>query len=386
MRGGARRVVVLATAAVAAGLEVKENQNFIPPIGEAFLSVKQDMTREYTQYLCGQSTSQHTLEKIQSKPKFSKVLQEICSRPECRKLQLQAFLVKPLQRLTKYPLMLKSLLEVLPEPPKNPASASCDRYCSLSAALTALQFLNTRANAFVKSSEVVKRIADMVDKSNYKLVSSVLMPPSLPQTVNCMPPLLMDGTIALQTSNLAEPKEAYLAVTQSHFLCVMPKKIVLQTKRDLLSSEKIRIQVTDTPGTLSFQVRISPEPSALNIQRQSQSPSPSPSPSLSPSSPRFPLRNSTPDQQLQAHPSEIPHAPGTPRHPHPLICDGAIAIASVMPPAPATPPPTPPPPSPQQQPHHISRLITRATTPDTPLVFLCSSDAVKSKWLAALSS
>ncbi|KAH3732976.1 Rho guanine nucleotide exchange factor 11 [Pelomyxa schiedti] len=373
--------------------EIKENPNTFPPIGEAFLSVKQDMTREYTQYLCGQSASQHTLQKIQYKPKLAGVLQEIGSRPECRKLQLQAFLVKPLQRLTKYPLMLKSLLEVLPEPCINTTAASpepCDRFCSLSTALAALQFLNTRANAFVKSSEVVKRVEDMVEKVNYKRIISVLMPPSLPQTVNCMPPLVMEGTIALQTSNLAEPKEAYLVVTQSHFLCVMPKKLVLQTKRDLLSAEKSRIEVTDTPGTPTFQVRITPEPSSLNPQRQSQSPSPSSSISPSPSpSPRFPLRTSNPDQQHQQqqqyqNPSGslgtngiTPRGSNKDQHQHPDV--GAL-VAMMMPPAPGVPPPTPP----QPPHHHISRFITR---PDAqPLVFVCSSDSIKSKWLEALSS
>ncbi len=38
---------------------------------------------------------------------FSDTLKDALSDPRCRNLNLQAFLIKPLQRLTKYPLLIR---------------------------------------------------------------------------------------------------------------------------------------------------------------------------------------------------------------------------------------------------------------------------------------
>lgn len=56
------------------------------------------------------------LEAFKSKyPKFAQFLGECFAKPECRLLPLESFLAQPLQRLTKYPLLLGQILKYTPE-------------------------------------------------------------------------------------------------------------------------------------------------------------------------------------------------------------------------------------------------------------------------------
>lgn len=55
------------------------------------------------------------LESRKAQPDLQMFLQHCLLKPECRSLDLGSFLLKPVQRICKYPLLLKALLKVTPE-------------------------------------------------------------------------------------------------------------------------------------------------------------------------------------------------------------------------------------------------------------------------------
>jgi len=62
----------------------------------------------YAEYCGDQKRSTQELRKLISEnPTFKQALDTCKANPECRKLDLFAFLLLPMQRLTKYPLLLK---------------------------------------------------------------------------------------------------------------------------------------------------------------------------------------------------------------------------------------------------------------------------------------
>ncbi|KAJ1919033.1 hypothetical protein IWQ60_007337 [Tieghemiomyces parasiticus] len=69
----------------------------------------------YSRYLCNQAASLRTMNSLlASNEKFSHFYRDRAGKPECRGLALDAFLILPFQRLLKYPLFLKNLLQVTP--------------------------------------------------------------------------------------------------------------------------------------------------------------------------------------------------------------------------------------------------------------------------------
>ena len=80
-------------------------------IGEFFLSIA-DMIKIYGSYVGNQDKALATLEKCRKKSKpFEIFLSNMMENPICRGLPLTAFLIKPTQRVCKYPLLLRELLK-----------------------------------------------------------------------------------------------------------------------------------------------------------------------------------------------------------------------------------------------------------------------------------
>eukprot|EP01087_Luapelamoeba_hula_P011975 TRINITY_DN3330_c1_g2_i1.p1 TRINITY_DN3330_c1_g2~~TRINITY_DN3330_c1_g2_i1.p1 ORF type:complete len:933 (+),score=196.33 TRINITY_DN3330_c1_g2_i1:160-2958(+) len=80
-------------------------------IGEAFLSVMQYL-KMYKIYCANQPASLKVLEACQTEnAHFAAFLLECIEDPRCRGLTLFSYLIKPVQRLCKYPLLIKALLQ-----------------------------------------------------------------------------------------------------------------------------------------------------------------------------------------------------------------------------------------------------------------------------------
>eukprot|EP01126_Amoeba_proteus_P049597 TRINITY_DN5810_c4_g1_i1.p1 TRINITY_DN5810_c4_g1~~TRINITY_DN5810_c4_g1_i1.p1 ORF type:complete len:435 (-),score=116.40 TRINITY_DN5810_c4_g1_i1:81-1355(-) len=80
------------------------------PIGDIFVEAAPSL-QGYKTYCTNQSDAFALLEELMECNKdFKEFLEECMSNPRCRGLGLQAWLIKPLQRLCKYPLLLREML------------------------------------------------------------------------------------------------------------------------------------------------------------------------------------------------------------------------------------------------------------------------------------
>jgi len=83
-------------------------------IGQCFLLLAKCLLI-YTDYCSNQPQADELLVKlIQTNSEFAALEQENMARPECRRLGLNAYLIKPVQRACKYPLLLRELLKETP--------------------------------------------------------------------------------------------------------------------------------------------------------------------------------------------------------------------------------------------------------------------------------
>eukprot|EP01127_Copromyxa_protea_P014769 TRINITY_DN4164_c0_g1_i1.p1 TRINITY_DN4164_c0_g1~~TRINITY_DN4164_c0_g1_i1.p1 ORF type:complete len:1319 (-),score=333.06 TRINITY_DN4164_c0_g1_i1:118-3849(-) len=79
-------------------------------IGDIFIDMSASLSI-YQDYCTNQTEAFQYLEYLKAtKPEFQAFLDEAMKSPQCRGLDLQAWLIKPLQRLCKYPILLRELL------------------------------------------------------------------------------------------------------------------------------------------------------------------------------------------------------------------------------------------------------------------------------------
>jgi len=84
-------------------------------IGAAFTKIA-EFFKMYTMYCSNQANALQTIEDTKKKDKKFRECLDICHKdPKCRGLFLQSFLIKPIQRVCKYPLLLRELIRYTPE-------------------------------------------------------------------------------------------------------------------------------------------------------------------------------------------------------------------------------------------------------------------------------
>lgn len=70
-----------------------------------------DFLKLYIQYCANQAMALNRLSELKkARPDLANALDQMKNQTECNQLDLESFLIKPLQRITKYPLLLKELL------------------------------------------------------------------------------------------------------------------------------------------------------------------------------------------------------------------------------------------------------------------------------------
>ena len=67
----------------------------------------------YTTYCANQPKALSALDRLSKTPAFAEFLQESLLNPETRALTLFSFLIKPIQRICKYPLLLRVFFSFL---------------------------------------------------------------------------------------------------------------------------------------------------------------------------------------------------------------------------------------------------------------------------------
>jgi len=125
-------------------------------LGECFLKLS-DYLKMYTQYCANQNTAFTLLRALRKgdnpHSKFIRFCAEVTELPESRGLELQGFLIKPVQRLCKYPLLLRELIKYTP--PHTQA------HRDVSAAYEKLSAIVAEVNEGRKVFENLQRIMDI---------------------------------------------------------------------------------------------------------------------------------------------------------------------------------------------------------------------------------
>lgn len=84
--------------------------------GKVFLEFAPEFKRVYLTYAGRKTISRNTLTELSNNnKKFAAFLEECLQKPPCRHLELKSFLIKPVQRICKYPLLLRTMVDSIPK-------------------------------------------------------------------------------------------------------------------------------------------------------------------------------------------------------------------------------------------------------------------------------
>ncbi|KAM3584668.1 hypothetical protein VKS41_003475 [Umbelopsis sp. WA50703] len=109
--------LLLCNTAILSDLEdrQREGANFVGAVGDIFLTHAENL-KCYQTYCRNQAAASRFLQKKRDEDKlFAAFLKSCQSRPECRSLDLSSFLLEPMQRITRYPLLLRQILQSTPK-------------------------------------------------------------------------------------------------------------------------------------------------------------------------------------------------------------------------------------------------------------------------------
>ncbi|KAL6073123.1 RhoGEF domain containing protein [Balamuthia mandrillaris] len=95
--------------------KVKKNKPSTQNIGEIFLSMA-DYLKMYTQYCSNQGRALAEIERLElENERFKEFLEQCKSKPRCQRQDIGSFIIKPIQRICKYPLLLKEIKQHTPK-------------------------------------------------------------------------------------------------------------------------------------------------------------------------------------------------------------------------------------------------------------------------------
>ncbi|KAH3742874.1 actin cortical patch component, with ef hand and wh2 motif panl [Pelomyxa schiedti] len=138
--------------------ELKANPHMIPSVGPAFLSLKSEFSAAYSR-ICKNHNISHEITQLEERNAQFREWLSLCQQlPECHSLDLKAYIIKPLQRVCRYPLILEQLLKATPK-------SSGDRtYADLQECITFLRGLIAEIDVSVADpKEVIKYFCSLCD-------------------------------------------------------------------------------------------------------------------------------------------------------------------------------------------------------------------------------
>ncbi len=84
--------------------------------GKVFLEFAAQFQKVYLTYAGRKTVSRNTLDRLSAtNKKFLSFLEECLQKAPCRRLELKSFLIKPVQRICKYPLLLRTMVDSAPK-------------------------------------------------------------------------------------------------------------------------------------------------------------------------------------------------------------------------------------------------------------------------------
>lgn len=125
-------------------------------LSKCFLTLA-DYLKMYSQYCGNQKISRETVHATQARnSRFKAFLEKKATDPELNNLTLKDYLIKPIQRLCKYPLLLRELIRYTDDGHRD--------YQGLKEALEKIENVVTSVNAQQKTEEEVEEVAEILNK------------------------------------------------------------------------------------------------------------------------------------------------------------------------------------------------------------------------------
>ncbi|XP_075065709.1 rho guanine nucleotide exchange factor 37 [Mixophyes fleayi] len=147
-------------------LEKTENdeQNQLANIGIIFQEFSKDMENAYSIYCSGNTRAVSLLQNYQETQVAEKIL-EILKSGHSRYPDLSYYLVLPVQRITKYPLLLEQIQKTVPQ--------NKDSHCALQRALDTMKEVNVNINENKRRKEVASKYLRLDQRTLREKVSNL---------------------------------------------------------------------------------------------------------------------------------------------------------------------------------------------------------------------
>uniref|UniRef100_T1KQ37 DH domain-containing protein n=1 Tax=Tetranychus urticae TaxID=32264 RepID=T1KQ37_TETUR len=118
---------------------------------------------DYVKYLRFCKKQEKTLKTLQKQPKFAASLKQLETNPKCHGLALTSFLLLPMQRITRYPLLVEAILN-------HRAPTETDKYEMCQKTLAALYTVVNDCNEEAKKTERLQELIDLDSILNFDKV------------------------------------------------------------------------------------------------------------------------------------------------------------------------------------------------------------------------
>ncbi|KAI9141773.1 Dbl homology domain-containing protein [Paraphysoderma sedebokerense] len=131
-------------------LESRRGQNkIVEQVGDIWLRIS-DYLKIYTMYCSNHPYALVRLEKVMGVKSFSKFCDACAALPESRSMNLASYLIKPVQRICKYPLLVKELIKQTP--------ATHSDHQNLTQALSKIETVVTIVNEAARQTDAVHKM------------------------------------------------------------------------------------------------------------------------------------------------------------------------------------------------------------------------------------
>ncbi|KAJ3218618.1 Myosin 10A, isoform D [Clydaea vesicula] len=122
---------------------------------------------EYSIYCVNHTEAMNLLTRKKTDENFQIFLKECILKPECRNLDLSSFLLKPIQRIMKYPLLIKEIVKIEEKISQLNFNSTENIYLKdLEIALEKIKFCCERINEKTKEEENKSKMRDILNKLN----------------------------------------------------------------------------------------------------------------------------------------------------------------------------------------------------------------------------
>lgn len=141
----------------------------IENIGDLLLEYSAQSTQEgysngfgvYFEYCSSQDSASSILQNLRAKnAQLSGFLKSACFNPKCKNLDLSSYLLEPMQRITRYPLLIRQILKFTPK--------NSQEYSKVAKALRSMEDLLLKVNEAVNQAKIDK-ISQLVDFGEFKI-------------------------------------------------------------------------------------------------------------------------------------------------------------------------------------------------------------------------